>query len=356
MSSRPVLITGGAGFIGCNIADRLASEGRPVRVFDALVRPGVERNLAWLKTRHGERVEAVIGDTRDEEAVAAATDGVSCVFHLAAQVAVTTSLLDPLDDFETNVRGTLNLLEALRRQGKRTPLIFASTNKVYGDLADITLDQLADSYQPHDPEIRSVGVDERRPLDFHTPYGCSKGAADQYVLDYGRSFDLPTCVMRMSCIYGRRQMGTEDQGWVAHFLIRALGGEPISIYGDGRQVRDVLWVDDAVDAYLAAWRRIETVKGQAFNLGGGPGNAVSLRQLLDHISGLVGRPASLQFADWRAGDQRYYVSDARLARRELGLKPPLNWRTGVTRLKTWLQSQARSPGARLVLSRRATAA
>jgi CDP-paratose 2-epimerase len=357
VSARPVLITGGAGFIGCNIADRLASAGQPVRVFDVLARPGVDRNLAWLKSRHAERIEAVIGDTRDEEAVAEATSGVACVFHMAAQVAVTTSLVDPLEDFEVNVRGTLNVLEALRRQGNRTPLIFASTNKVYGDLADIELDQVEDSYLPHEPQLRRTGVDERRPLDFHTPYGCSKGAADQYVLDYGRSFDLPTCVMRMSCIYGRRQMGTEDQGWVAHFLIRALAGEAISIYGDGRQVRDILWVDDAVDAYLAAWRRIELVKGQAFNLGGGPSNAVSLRQLLDHMTRLIGRPTPLQFAEWRAGDQRYYVSDARRARRELGLKPPLNWRSGVAQLKAWLESEASRPAARSpALNRPATAA
>jgi CDP-paratose 2-epimerase len=202
---------------------------------------------------------------------------------------------------------------------------------------------------------RKTGVDAGRPRDFHTPYGCSKGAADQYVIDYGRSFDLPTSVMRMSCIYGRRQMGTEDQGWVAHFLIRALAGEPISIYGDGRQVRDILWVDDAVDAYLAAWRRIETVKGQAFNLGGGPRNAVSLRQLLEHIGQLIGRAPSLQFREWRAGDQRYYVSDARRVRRELGLKTPLDWRTGVARLRDWLEAEARSP-ARAPLNRRATAA
>jgi nucleoside-diphosphate-sugar epimerase len=179
------------------------------------------------------------------------------VFHLAAQVAVTTSLTDPVADFQVNVGGAINLLEAVRRQGRRTPLIFASTNKVYGDLADVPLEIVDDCHLPRDPSIRMNGVDERRPLDFHTPYGCSKGAADQYVLDYARSFDLPTCVLRMSCIYGPRQMGTEDQGWVAHFLIRALAGQPITIYGDGRQVRDILYVADAVEAYVSAWRRIE---------------------------------------------------------------------------------------------------
>ena len=186
---------------------------------------------------------------------------------------------------------------------------------------------------------RVCGVGEDRPLDFHTPYGCSKGAADQYVLDYARSFDVPTAVLRMSCIYGPRQMGTEDQGWVAHFLIRALAGKPISIYGDGRQVRDVLHVSDAVQAYVSAWNRIERVKGRAFNLGGGPGNAVSLRQLIQHIEDLLDRPVELEFGDWRAGDQRYYVSDTRAARGALGLGDPIDWRTGVAGLMRWLRSE-----------------
>jgi CDP-paratose 2-epimerase len=342
--SGPALITGGAGFIGCNIADRLAGEGRPVRIFDALRRPGVERNLDWLKDRHGELVEVIVGDMRDPRAVAAAVDGASVVFHLAAQVAVTTSLVDPVEDFEINVRGAINLLEALRTLGARTPLVFASTNKVYGDLADVALEPARDAYHPADPGVRLRGVSERRPLDFHTPYGCSKGAADQYVLDYARSFGLPACVLRMSCIYGPRQMGTEDQGWVAHFLIRALAGEPITIYGDGRQVRDVLWVGDAVDAYLGAWRHIGGVAGRAFNLGGGPANAISLLQLVSHMEDLLGRSIPMKFRDWRAGDQRYYVSDTSAVRRELGLGEPLGWRSGIAQLKAWLEgASARTP-------------
>jgi CDP-paratose 2-epimerase len=337
--SRPILVTGGAGFIGSNLADRLASQGHEVVVFDALARPGVERNLAWLQTRHGGRITSIVADIRDEAAVADAAREAQAVFHLAAQVAVTTSLVEPLEDFEINIKGTLNVLEALRRRGERTPVVFASTNKVYGDLADLALEVVDDAYLPRDPASRERGVDERRPLDFHTPYGCSKGAADQYVLDYARSFDLPACVMRMSCIYGPRQMGTEDQGWVAHFLIRALAGEPISIYGDGRQVRDILNVSDAVDAYITAWNRIDTVQGQAFNLGGGPANAVSLRQLVGHIEALIGRRVELSFDDWRAGDQRYFVSDARRVREVLGLGAPLDWRTGVAQLADWLQAE-----------------
>jgi CDP-paratose 2-epimerase len=332
------LVTGGAGFIGSNLADRLASEGHDVIVFDAMVRPGVERNLAWLEERHGSRIVSVVADTRDARAVSEVAREAQVIFHMAAQVAVTTSLDDPREDFEVNVGGAVNVLEAARR--KQTPVIFASTNKVYGDLADVPLDLSGDAYRPQEAALRTRGIGELRPLDFHTPYGCSKGAADQYVLDYARSYDLPTCVFRMSCIYGRGQMGTEDQGWVAHFLIRALQGQPISIFGDGRQVRDVLDVGDAVDAYLAAWRRIDRVRGRAFNLGGGPANAVSLIQLIGHIEQVIGRRPEVSFSDWRKGDQRYYVSDPSLARRDLELGEPLDWRKGVAALADWLGEQA----------------
>jgi CDP-paratose 2-epimerase len=334
----PVLVTGGAGFIGSNLADRLAGEGHAVIVFDSLARPGVEENLAWLRQRHPERITSVLGDVRDTDAVIAATAHARAVFHLAAQVAVTTSLVDPRQDFAINLEGTLNLLEALRRRGERVPLIFASTNKVYGDLGDVPLEIVADAYLPRDPDLRAKGVAEDRPLDFHTPYGCSKGAADQYVLDYARSFGLPACVMRMSCVYGPRQMGTEDQGWVAHFLIRALRGQPISIYGDGRQVRDILHVADAVDAYVAAWRHIEAVRGRAFNLGGGPDNAVSLRRLIAHIEDLLGHPIETSFSDWRAGDQRYFVADTSAVRSALRLATPRDWRSGDASLARWLRT------------------
>jgi CDP-paratose 2-epimerase len=339
-TKRTVLITGGAGFIGSNLADRLAAEGHRVIVYDALTRPGVEANLAWLQERHGERIEAVIGDIRDGERLGASVAGADAVFHLAAQVAVTTSLVSPMEDFTVNLGGTLNLLEALRRRGGAVPLLFASTNKVYGNLPDLPLSATNDAYVPEDRTLRERGIGEDRPLDFHTPYGCSKGSADQYVLDYARSYGIPTVVMRMSCVYGPRQMGTEDQGWVAHFLISALEGRPISIYGDGRQVRDILHVSDAVAAYLAAWDRIEAVAGQAFNLGGGPANAVSLRQVLAQIEAVAGRSLDLRFSDWRAGDQRYYVSDTRKIAAALGLPPARSWREGIADLAAWL-SQAR---------------
>jgi CDP-paratose 2-epimerase len=341
------LITGGAGFIGCNLADRLASEGAEVVVFDALARPGVERNLAWLEAEHPGRIVAIEADVRDGAAVREAARGVDVVFHLAAQVAVTTSLFDPVDDLQVNVLGTVNVLEAARK--RRLPVIFASTNKVYGDLCDVRLALDGDAYLPVDSQQRACGIDEGRPLDFHTPYGCSKGAADQYVLDYARSFGVPGCVLRMSCIYGPHQMGNEDQGWVAHFLIRALQSEPISIYGDGRQVRDILHVADAVDAYLAAADRIGAVAGRAFNLGGGPRNAVSLLQLIRHIETLLQRKTPVTFADWRAGDQRYYVSNTAAARRDLGLANPIDWRTGVGRLADWLRSERLRFGAPRVI-------
>lgn len=336
-----VLVTGGAGFIGCNLADRLLGQGHRVIVLDALSRAGVERNLDWLEARHGERVERLIGDVRDTQTVSEAVSRADAVFHMAAQVAVTTSLVDPVDDFEINLKGTLNVLEAAR--DRRTPVIFASTNKVYGDLADIALELIDDAWTPVDRNIRSRGVGEGRPLDFHTPYGCSKGAADQYVLDYARSYGVPAAVLRMSCIYGPRQMGTEDQGWVAHFLIRALEGRTISLYGDGRQVRDIMNVRDAVDAYLAVWRRIDEVSGRAFNLGGGAANAVSLRRLIAHIERLTARKVAVEYSDWRAGDQRYFVADSSAAQSVLGLQPPSSWVEGLSELAAWLAQERGLP-------------
>jgi CDP-paratose 2-epimerase len=336
---RPILITGGAGFIGSNLADRLAGEGYHVIVYDVLSRAGVKHNLAWLKSRHGTRIQSVVADVRDAALLGDAARGVAAIFHMAAQVAVTTSLDDPREDFDVNVGATFNLLEAVRRAERPVPLIFASTNKVYGDLADLEFASTSRGYLPVDGLIRTNGIGEHRPLEFHTPYGCSKGAADQYVLDYARSFGLPTAVLRMSCIYGERQMGTEDQGWVAHFLIQALERRQITLYGDGHQVRDVLYVGDAVDAYVAAWRGIDRVAGHAFNLGGGPNNAVSLRTLIDHIGALLGIEPNVSFDHWRAGDQRYFVADTRAARAALDLGTPVPWRAGVARLARWLASE-----------------
>jgi CDP-paratose 2-epimerase len=344
MSQGPVLVTGGAGFIGSNLADRLLSEGREVVVFDALLRPGVEANLAWLQARHGTRIRAQIADIRDAAALREAARDAGAVFHFAAQVAVTTSLDDPTADFTVNGGGTVALLEAVRHAGRDAPVIFASTNKVYGCLGDLAMKAEDDRNVPAEAEIAAHGIDERRPLDFATPYGCSKGVADQYVLDYARSFGMRTAVFRMSCIYGPRQFGTEDQGWLAHFLIRALAGTPITIYGDGRQVRDLLHVSDAVEAYCAALARIDAVKGQVFNLGGGPANAVSLRQVLREIERVIGRPVPLNSGEWRTGDQLYFVADTRKAERLLGWRPRTGWRDGLQDLGRWLRENAELVG------------
>jgi CDP-paratose 2-epimerase len=352
---RPVLVTGGAGFIGCNIADRLVSEGEEVVIYDSLARPGVERNLVWLEERHGAAIITEIGDTREMSRVAKLVGKAKAVFHMAAQVAVTTSFVDPRADFEVNVLGTLNVLEAARRCATPPPVVFASTNKVYGGLEDLEMPLIDGAYKPADPTFRAHGISESRPLDFHTPYGCSKGAADQYVLDYARSFGVPTAVLRMSCIYGQRQMGTEDQGWVAHFLISAIEGRKIILYGDGCQVRDILDVSDAVDAYLAAWRNIDRLAGQAFNLGGGVENAVSLRQILAFIGDYLERPLALETGGWRAGDQRYFVADTRSLTNAIGLHVRKPWREGVVDLADWLIAERCPPTQNVEASARQTA-
>jgi CDP-paratose 2-epimerase len=331
-----VLVTGGAGFIGTNLAHALASAGRWVRVFDNLSRAGVEQNLRWLLATHGDRVSFEKGDVRDAAAVQRAMAGVETVFHFAAQVAVTTSLIDPLHDFEVNARGTLNVLEAVRAQSAPPALLFTSTNKVYGGMDDVRLRLRGLRYEPED-HLRLSGFSEDRKLDFHSPYGCSKGTADQYVLDYARSYGLRTALFRMSCIYGPHQFGTEDQGWVAHFLIRALEDQPITLYGDGMQVRDILFVEDLVQAFLHAERHIGEIAGQAFNMGGGPASTVSLLELIDLIGQIHGQKPVVTFDDWRTGDQRWYVSNTRKLEAATGWRPRVNVREGVSRLYTWLQ-------------------
>jgi len=333
---RPVLITGGAGFVGANLAHRLLSQGTSVLLFDNLSRAGVERNLQWLHDTHGSRVEIEVADVRDRAAVTRAVRKARQVFHFAAQVAVTTSLTDPVEDFEINARGTLNVLEAARAQAEPPPVVFTSTNKVYGNCEDLALVQRGRRYEPVDASVRARGVGEARPLDFHSPYGCSKGAADQYVVDYAQSFGLRTAVFRMSCIYGPHQFGNEDQGWVAHFLIRAMEGRPIVIYGDGMQVRDVLFVEDLIDAFLLAQERIDEISGRAFNIGGGARNTVSLLELLDMIGDLHGARPTVRFADWRTGDQRYYVSDVRHFQLATGWAPRTGVREGLEQLYEWL--------------------
>jgi CDP-paratose 2-epimerase len=339
----PALITGGAGFIGTNVAARLLDAGRRVRIFDNLSRRGVEANVQWLRDTYGDGVDICVGDIRDRGAVAAAVEGVAEVYHFAAQVAVTTSLIDPLDDFGVNAGGTLNLLEALRGLQDPPSVVFTSTNKVYGDLEDVELVPHDTRYMPADTDTRMWGISERRSIEFHSPYGCSKGAADQYVLDYARTFGLPAVVFRMSCIYGPHQFGNEDQGWVAHFLIRALAGEPIAIYGDGLQVRDILYVDDLVDAMLTAQASMPLVAGEAFNIGGGPERTTSLVELLETIAALQGSPVAVEFNEWREADQRYYVSDTRKFCEATGWAPTVSVCDGVASLHHWLQESRKAP-------------
>jgi CDP-paratose 2-epimerase len=331
-----VLITGGAGFIGTNVANRFASAGQRVRIFDNLSRRGVTRNLEWLEAVHGDRIEFVRGDVRNEAQLEAALDGVRHVFHFAAQVAVTTSLDDPIHDFEVNCRGTVNLLEGIRKRQNPPSLIFTSTNKVYGDLGGINCEIAGERYQPGDEQLQIHGFGEDHCLAFHSPYGCSKGAACQYVLDYARTFGLRTLVFRMSCIYGPHQFGNEDQGWVAHFLIQALQENPVTIFGDGRQVRDILFVEDLVNAFLAAEQNIDRLAGEAFNIGGGPHNTISLLELIALIQE-QGRRLNVKFEDWRAADQRYYVSDIRKFQAATGWQPRVRVKEGIKRLHHWLQ-------------------
>jgi CDP-paratose 2-epimerase len=340
----PVLITGGAGFIGTNLADRLLQDGRRVVIFDNLSRKGVDRHVRWLTERHPGRVDVEIGDVRDARQVRRAAKAAGAVFHFAAQVAVTTSLADPVEDFEVNARGTLNVLEALRGRTDPPPLVFTSTNKVYGDLEDLLLLTGRTRYAPADATTARRGVSESRPLSFHSPYGCSKGTADQYVLDFARTFRLPFTVFRMSCIYGPHQCGTEDQGWVAHFLINAIDGRTVTIYGDGRQVRDLLFVDDLVRAFLAAERHMPAIAGRAFNIGGGPSQTVSLLELLAHVERLHGDPPEVEFGPWRAADQRYYVSDTTAFREATGWAPQVGVAEGLAALYAWLVEHPRVAG------------
>jgi CDP-paratose 2-epimerase len=332
------LVTGGAGFVGANVAHRLLSAGERVRLLDDLSREYVERNVAWLRQTHG-AIDLHVADVRDERAVRRAMEGVSHVFHFAAQVAVTTSLLDPMRDFDVNARGTLVVLEAARAMTPPPSVLFTSTNKVYGACSDLVLRQEGKRYAP-EASLRAAGVDERRPLEFHSPYGCAKGAADQYVLDWGRTYRLPTCVFRMSCVYGPRQFGNEDQGWVAHFVARAARGEPLAIYGDGHQVRDILYVDDLVNAMLLARRAMPTIAGQAFNVGGGPANALSLLELVDRIEAMLRRKPVVSFEPWRTADQRWYVSDIRRIGRVLGWEPRVGLDDGLRRLLSWMAGDA----------------
>lgn len=327
-----ILITGGAGFIGSHAADHFMRLGHDVSVLDNLSRRGSERNLLWLKECWGRRLTVLIGDIRSCADVAEAVSGTQAVFHFASQVAVTTSIQDPRTDFEVNALGTVNVLEAVRRVAPPPLVLFTSTNKVYGRMEDIAVVARADRYEFRDfPD----GIDERMPMDFHSPYGCSKGCADQYVRDYHRIYGIPTVVFRMSCIYGPRQFGNEDQGWLAHFAISALLGRPVTIYGDGRQVRDILFVSDLMKLLEGVLGNVRVVAGQAYNIGGGPSNTTSLLELIALLEEQMGRKVDRSFCEWRSGDQPVYVSDVRKARHDIGWEPRVLKEQGVRMLVEW---------------------
>lgn len=333
------LITGGAGFIGCNLADYHLKRGHRVVVYDNLSRRGARVNLRWLQANHGDRLAFAKGDVRDfgnlKNALSTDTDR---VYHLAAQVAVTTSVTDPREDFETNALGTFNVLEAVRHVTPQATVFYASTNKVYGKMEGVGIAKNGARYRYRDLPL---GVSEKQPLDFHSPYGCSKGCGDQYVRDYSRIYGLRTVVFRQSCIYGTRQFGVEDQGWIAHFCIAAHSGHPITIYGDGNQVRDVLWIGDLIEAYEAAAEHIDVAAGEVYNIGGGPANTVSVwGEFGQMLEGMVGRSIAVEYADWRPGDQRVYISDVRKARKHFGWTPRVSPHEGIRRLWTWIGQNA----------------
>ncbi|PKO15323.1 CDP-paratose 2-epimerase [candidate division BRC1 bacterium HGW-BRC1-1] len=330
------LITGGCGFIGSNLANTLLADGEKVTVFDNLARKGTARNLEWLESQKRDGFEFIRGDIRDADAIAAAVRAHSydAIFHFAGQVAVTTSVTNPREDFDVNALGTFNTLEAVRLAGIKVPFLFTSTNKVYGGMEDIPV---VDRGTQYDYDGLPNGVPESRGLDFHSPYGCSKGAADQYVRDYGRIYDIPTVVFRMSCQYGPRQFGNEDQGWVAHFIIAAHKGRDLNIFGDGKQVRDILYVEDLVRAFRMAAKEIAKTSGQIYNIGGGRANTISLLELVAQLETLVGHKVPMHFGDWRPGDQPVYISDISKAEAGFGWSPSISKHEGVEKLHAWVR-------------------
>lgn len=332
------LITGGIGFIGTNLADRLLHDGHELVLFDNIGRAGVHENLGWLRAKYRDRIEFVEGDVRDLVAIEKAIQGTAVVFHLAAQVAVTTSIVDPQKDFSINAQGTLNVLEAARRQSSMPIVLYTSTNKVYGGVEHLSIVERATRYEF---ETLPYGVPENCPLDFHSPYGCSKGTADQYVHDYHRIYGLRSIVFRMSCIYGPHQFGTEDQGWVAHFALTGMRGGRLTIYGNGKQVRDLLYVDDLVELMLSACENIKRTAGQVYNVGGGPSHTTSVWAELQYpLKDILGKLPPVDYGEFRPGDQRVYVSDIRKAEQHMNWRPRVGIVEGLRRMvEAWGKDQ-----------------
>lgn len=340
--SGPVLVTGGAGFIGSHVAQKLLRQGHDVRLLDNLERPGSELRLASMREAFKtSQLEVVQGDVRDAREVMQAAKDVSCILHLAGQVAVTRSLIDPVHDFEVNARGTLNVLEAARSQSGEVAVLLASTNKVYGGLEDISLRTLRQAYTPTDAALEA-GIDESRPVTPISPYACSKAAADQYLADYHRCFGVPTIALRMSCIYGPEQSGTEHQGWVSHFVATHAANRTLTIYGDGMQVRDLLHVEDCAEIWVKAAGAGHALAGTAINVGGGLDNAVSILDLIDFLDEQFDRPLKREFQDWRAGDQKWFVANTARCRAVLEHSPTIGWREGVAEMVKLARSALRT--------------
>jgi CDP-paratose 2-epimerase len=337
MDTKNMLIIGGAGFIGINAARYFTQKGWNVTIFDNFSRKGTDVNVDQFKTEFPELVTVVEGDiVKNPSSLSPLVEEVDVVLHLAAQVAVTTSITDPRNDFEQNAVGTFNVLEIIRQSFKKPVLLFASTNKIYGGLEDLIVRESSTRYEFENQLVREYGISENQQLDFHSPYGCSKGIADQYVIDYSRIYGLKTVVFRQSCIYGKHQFGIEDQGWVAWFTIAAMLQRPLTIFGTGKQVRDILFVDDLCKLYDLAIQHIDEVSGQAFNTGGGPQNTLSLSELLDVLQNTFGYKMNPAKAEPRAGDQPIFIADIRKAEKMLGWKPDISVNKGLDEMHNWL--------------------
>ncbi|MCL4509974.1 MAG: GDP-mannose 4,6-dehydratase [Bacteroidetes bacterium] len=329
-----IVVIGGAGFIGCNVADHYLQAGDNVTLLDNFSRRGTIRNLQWLQANHKDKLRVVQGDIRiDRKRIQEVVNSADVVFHFAAQVAVTTSVVDPREDFEINALGTFNVLEAVRNSDDHPTILFSSTNKVYGGMEDVMIVERNGRYEYAD---RPAGISEEQPLDFHSPYGCSKGTADQYVRDYARIYGLKTVVFRQSCIYGYRQFGVEDQGWVAHFTISASFDRSLTIYGNGKQIRDLLFITDLVNAYDLAVKNINVTSGKVYNIGGGPRNTLSLLELLEMLQTNLGKKIKYKFSDWRPGDQPVFICNIDKAKKDFNWEPKVGVDEGVKALSAWV--------------------
>ena len=340
--AKKLLITGGAGFIGINSARHFLARGFDVTLFDNFSRKGTDINVANLQNQEP-KVAVVRGDIRTDQALLDAEIAkADAVLHLAAQVAVTTSITDPRRDFEDNILGTFNVLEAIRKSAGKPPIIFSSTNKVYGALEHHPVREEETRYSFEDEALRTHGVGESEKLDFHSPYGCSKGAADQYVIDYARIYGLKSLVFRQSCVYGEQQFGVEDQGWVAWFTIAAMLDKPLTLYGSGKQVRDILFMDDLAKLYELGFEKINTLSPRAYNVGGGPLHTLSLLELLSHLNKSYGLAPNISHAEIRAGDQPIFVADIRALEKDLGWKPAVTPPQGIGNMRAWLTANLAS--------------